>query len=194
MQLLYMDTDSFVLEIETDDLFKDTKDDLKEWFDTSNYDKNMVLANEYRDNASVNKKVIGKMKNEIGDGHMKEFVALSPKVYASKQYIVDGSIKEGKKARGTNKNVTKKTLSFDRYLDCLFNNEVVKCIQHRIKSTPMSVDTVEINKVALKNYDNKRLKSFNRITTFPYGTNAFKVCLEELQMRQLYAAYVDSNK
>ena len=49
------------------------------------------------------------MKNEIGDGHMKEFVALSPKVYTSKQYIVDGSIKEDKKARGTNKNVTKKT-------------------------------------------------------------------------------------
>ena len=58
MQLLYMDTDSFVLEIETDDLFKDTKDDLKEWFDTSNYDKNMVLANEYRDNASVNKNLL----------------------------------------------------------------------------------------------------------------------------------------
>ena len=44
---------------------------------------------------------------------MKEFVTLSPKVYASKQYIIDGSIKEHKKARGTNKNFTKKTLSFD---------------------------------------------------------------------------------
>ena len=58
MPLLHMDTDSFVLEIETDDFFKDTKDDLKEWFDTSNYDKNMVLANQYRDNASVNKKLL----------------------------------------------------------------------------------------------------------------------------------------
>ena len=134
------------------------------------------------------------MKNEIGDGHMKEFVALSPKVFASKQYIVDGSIKEDEKCRVTNKNVTKKTLSFDRYLDCLFNNEIVKCTQHRIKSTPMSVDTVEINKVALKNYDNKRLMSFSGITTFPYGTNAFKVCFEKLQMRRLYASYVDSMK
>ena len=35
LQLLYMDTDSFILSIETDDFFKDTKDDLKEWFDTS---------------------------------------------------------------------------------------------------------------------------------------------------------------
>ena len=150
MQLLYTDTDSFVLEIETDDFFEDTKYDLKEWFDTSNYDKSMVLPDEYRDNASVNKKVIGKMKNEIGKGHMKEFIALSPKVYASKQYVIDGTIKEDKKARDTNKNVTKKTLSFDCYLDCLFNNEVVKCIQNGIKSTPMSADTVEINKVALR--------------------------------------------
>ena len=61
MQLLYMDTDSFVLEIETDDFFEDTKCDLKEWFDTSNYDKNMVLSDEYVKNASVNKNVIGKM-------------------------------------------------------------------------------------------------------------------------------------
>ena len=58
----------------------------------------------------------------------------------------------------------------------------------------ISVDTVEINKVALKKYDNRRLRSFNGITTFPYGTNAFKVCFEELQMRQLYTSYVDNIK
>ena len=139
MQLLYMDTGSFVLEIETDDSFEDTKCDLEDWFDTSNYDKNMLLPDEYRENADVNKKVIGKMKNKIVNGHMKEFIAFSPKVYAS--------------------------------------NEVVKCIQHRIKSTPVSVDTVEINKVTLKNYHDKRLMSYNGITTFPYGTNAFKVML-----------------
>ena len=41
-----MDTDSFVIEVETDDFFKDTKDDLKEWLDTSNYHEDMVLPNE----------------------------------------------------------------------------------------------------------------------------------------------------
>ena len=46
INLLYMDTDSFVIEVETDDFFKDTKDDLKEWFDTSNYHKDMVLPDE----------------------------------------------------------------------------------------------------------------------------------------------------
>ena len=87
----------------------------------------------------------------------------------------------------------KKTLSFDRY-DCLFNDEVIKSIQVMIKSTPVSVDTAEINKVALKNYQNKRLRSFNEITTFRYGTNVFKVCFEELQMRLSYASFVINMK
>ena len=58
MQLLYMDTDSFLLEIETDDFFEDNKCDLEDWFDTSNYDKNMLLPDEYRENADVNKKLL----------------------------------------------------------------------------------------------------------------------------------------
>ena len=51
-----MDTDSFALEIERDDFFEDTKCDLEDWFDTSNYDKNMLLPDDYRENADVNKK------------------------------------------------------------------------------------------------------------------------------------------
>ena len=56
-----MDTDSFIFDIEKDDLFEDTKEDLKEWFDTSNYHKDMKLPDEYAKNAGVNKRVIGKM-------------------------------------------------------------------------------------------------------------------------------------
>ena len=96
VKLLYMDTDSFVLEIETDDFFKDTKDELKELFDTSNYHKDM-FPYEYRKNASVNKRVISKMKNELGTGHMSEFIAISPKVYAYKQIEVDGTLLKEKK-------------------------------------------------------------------------------------------------
>ena len=43
LKLLYIDTDSFVLEIETDGFYEDTKKDLKVWFDTSKYHKDMVL-------------------------------------------------------------------------------------------------------------------------------------------------------
>ena len=84
VKLTYMDTDSFILSIETDDFFKDTKHDLKEWCDTSGYDKNRVLPEEFAKNASYNKKVIGKMKDELSKGYMTEFVALAPKVYAFK--------------------------------------------------------------------------------------------------------------
>ena len=151
VKLMYMDTDSFILSKKTDDFFKDIKDDLKEWFDTSGYDKNRVLPEEFAKNASYSKKVICKMKDELSKGHMTEFVALAPKAYAFKQTHIDNSLSEDKKARGTNKSVTKKSLSFDLYKKCLFNNETVKCIQYRIKSTPSCVNTVKMNKLGLKN-------------------------------------------
>ena len=97
IKLLYMDTDSFVLEIETDDFYKDTKDDLKEWVDTSKYNKDMVLPKGYAKNASVNKKVIGKMKDELDKGYMREFIALSPKIYAYEQVKVDKTLSVKKK-------------------------------------------------------------------------------------------------
>ena len=39
-RLCYMDTDSFVMGIKTDDFYKDINNDIDKWFDTSNYDKN----------------------------------------------------------------------------------------------------------------------------------------------------------
>ena len=40
VKLCYMDTDSLIMHIETEDFYKDIADDVKERFDTSNYDKN----------------------------------------------------------------------------------------------------------------------------------------------------------
>ena len=53
-----------------------------------------------------------------------------------------------------------------------------------------------MNKIALKNYDNKRLRSFNGITTYPYGTSAFKVCHEheELIIKRALVSYLDTLK
>ena len=93
----------------------------------------MVLPKKFAKNASVNKKVIGKMKDELGKGYMTEFVALAPKIYVYQQIHIDKSLSEDKKARGTKKMVTKKSHSFDHYKKCSFNNETVKCIQYRIK-------------------------------------------------------------
>ena len=51
---------------------------------------------------------------------------------------------------------------------------------------------MQINKIALKNSDDKRLRSFNGKTTYPYGTSAFMVCMEELKMKQALATYFDN--
>ena len=38
----------------------------------------------------------------------------------------------------------------------------------------------ETNKIELSSNDDKRLQTFDKITKYPYGTNAFKVCQGEM--------------
>ena len=52
--------------------------------------------------------------------------------------------------------------------------------QLRLKSDHHNVYNEEVNKIALNSSNNKRLQTFDRITTYPYGTNAFKVCESEM--------------
>ena len=40
--------------------------------------------------------------------------------------------------------------------------------------------TKEVSKIALSSNDDKRLQTFDRVITYPYGTNAFKVCESEM--------------
>ena len=42
--------------------------------------------------------------------------------------------------------------------------------------------TEEVNKIALSSDDDKRLQTFNGIETYPYGTNAFKVCKSKMMV------------
>ena len=105
-----LDVDSFVLEIETRDFFEDITDDLKEWFDTSGYGKNMILPKEYAEVREFNKKRISIMKDELGNGYVTEFVASFPKEYAFEETLRDISLIGHKKVKGTKKNVTKKSL------------------------------------------------------------------------------------
>ena len=69
---------------------------------------------------------------------------------------------------------------FENYKDCLFNNKTVYRSQERFRSYYHDVYTEEVNKIALSSNDDKRLQTFDRITTYPYGTNAFKVCESEM--------------
>ena len=64
-QNCYMDTDSFVIYVKTEDFYEDIANDVKEWFHTSNYDNNRLLP------IGKNKKVIGLFIDELGGKIMK---------------------------------------------------------------------------------------------------------------------------
>ena len=69
---------------------------------------------------------------------------------------------------------------FENYKDSLFNNKTILKSQLRFKSDHHNVYTEEVNKIALNSNDGKRLQAFDRVTTYPYGTNVFKVCESEI--------------
>ena len=87
---------------------------------------------------------------------------------------------EFKKSKGTKNCVIKCRLMFENYKDSLFNNKTILKSQQRFKSDHHKVYTKEVNKIALSSNDDKRLQTFNRVTTYPYGTNEFKVCESEM--------------
>ena len=91
-KLCYVYTDSFIFTTKTDDFYKDIDNDIDNWFDASNVNKedNRPLK------VGVNKKIIGKFKDELGGSIMTEFDALAPKLYS----FLEDNDKCEKKAKG----------------------------------------------------------------------------------------------
>ena len=90
-KLCYMDTDSFIIYIKTEDFYKDIADDVERWFDTSNYDENDKRPFPI----GKNKKIPGPLKDELGGQIIKKFVAPRAKTYA---YLMEDD-NEHKKAK-----------------------------------------------------------------------------------------------
>ena len=99
VKLCYMDTDSFIMNIKTNDIYKDISNDVENRFDTSNYEVNRPLP------TGKNKKVIDLMKDELGGKIITEFVTLRPKTYS---FLTD----DGK-------------IKFNDYKKCLFNDKLI---------------------------------------------------------------------
>ena len=76
-KLCYTDTDSFIINIITEDFFEDISNDVEAWYDMSNYDENDKRPLPI----SKNKKVIVLFKDQLGGRIMKEFYALRAKRY-----------------------------------------------------------------------------------------------------------------
>ena len=178
-KLRYMDTDSFVMYIETEDFYKDISVDVDRWFDTSNFNESDNRPLEIR----KNKKGVGKFKDELGGKILTEFCALRAKAYA---YKLDDDT-EKKKAKGTKKCIVKREIIFKSYLDALFNDEVIIKSQQRFRSDHHKVYTEEINKIALSSNDDKRTQTFDKVTTYPYGTNIFMTCENEMLSKNKFS-------
>ena len=161
VKLCYMDTDSFVMLIKADDFYADISNDVKKWFDTSNFDKNdnrPLLIGE-------NKKVIGKFKDELGGKIISEFCGLKAKTYSYK--LDDDS--EVEKTKGTKRCVVKRHINFDNNTDILFKDKKLLRSQFTFKSDHHTICSQKINKIALNYFDDKRLQCNDKITTYPYG-------------------------
>ena len=108
-----MDTDSFIVNVKTDCLYKDIAEDVETRFDTSNYVLNRPLPK------GKKKNVIGLMKDELNGKIMKKFFELRAKTC---YLIQDGT--EDKKAEDINKCVIKRKLKFEIYKNCLDATEL----------------------------------------------------------------------
>ena len=99
VRLGYMGTDSFIVHIKTDDIYKDSPEAR---FDTSNFDLDRPLPK------VKNNKVIGLLKYKLSGKIMKKLARLTTKPYS---YLIDDGC-EDKKAKDTQKRVIKENLNF----------------------------------------------------------------------------------
>ena len=170
IELCYMDTDSFIIYVETKDSCKDISKDFNKWFDASNYSKDIDRPLE----KGKNKKAIGKFKDELGGLVMREFCAHRAKTYA---FFIDGFndndySKHGiinKKAKGTKKCVIENQIVFKDYINVLFDKVSLIKSQFGFRSRNHEIYTEKINKIALRSNDNKRIQCDDGINSYPYG-------------------------
>ena len=160
VKLLFTDTDSLMYEITTDDFYKDIAKDIKTKFDTSDYPPSHpsgILT-------GVNKKVIGMFKDEVAGRQITHFVGLRPKLYSFK---VEGE-NANKKFKGIKKNIVKKEISFEDYVQCLFSGEKQMRSMKIIRSENHDIYSKEVNKAALSNEDDKRNLEKDNVNTLAF--------------------------
>ena len=157
-QLCFTDTDSLLYDIKTKDIYHDMADDADK-FDTSDYPTDHLL------HSIVNKKVIGKMKDETAGVPIKEFVGLRSKMYS----MTYGHGFEKKTAKGIKKSTIRQKLRHAMYKDALFQEIVTQATMRVIRSLSHQLYSMVCNKKALSPYDDKRYVLDDKFTTRAHG-------------------------
>ena len=136
IELHYMDCDSFVLSIDTQNIINNFRN-LEDLFDFSNLNKNHELF------SNKNKKVVGKFKIETPENiWIDEFVALRSKCYAYKCGDDSKNI-----LKGISKSYSR-NIKFDEYYNCLFGREYLQeCDNYILRSINHEMILQEVKKI-----------------------------------------------
>ena len=154
IKLCFTDTDSFLINVPTEDIYEDMKH-MTQYFDFSNYPKNHPLYSE------SNKAVLGRFKDETAGEPIQEFVGLRSKCYSIKLASCTKST-----AAGVKKAVAKK-LSHEIYKDTLLRERDYMISQKTLRSYNHEIYTIQQQRVGLTPYDDKRFLTKDK--TFAYG-------------------------
>ena len=157
-RLLFTDTDSLTYEIEAEDVYKDFWND-KDMLDNSDYPESSPYY------CNVNKKIIGKFKDEACGILITEFIGLKSKMYSD----VKDNEKGRRTAKGIKKNVIKNNIKHEDYKNTLINTEQMHHKMKTIRSQRHQLGSYEINKVSLSCFDDKRYIHDNGMSSYAYG-------------------------
>jgi hypothetical protein len=156
-KLLYTDTDSLIIHIETEDVYQDMREH-GETYDTSDYPNNHPCF------STTNKKIPGKMKDEMNGELILEFVGIR-----SKMYSVLTETEAKKKAKGISKHITEKVLKHTDYVQCIQTWKKSVHEMKQIRSKRHQIYTLSLMKTSLNPLDTKRWICDDGISTLPYG-------------------------
>ncbi|XP_031639677.1 uncharacterized protein LOC116351684 [Contarinia nasturtii] len=159
VELMYTDTDSFIIDVNTDDYYADMKKNLK------NYDTSDFPENNQFNIPRANKKIPGLFKDELNGEIITEFVGLRSKMYC----VRSNGIEKMKKAKGVKKYVLNKKITFKDYVNCITKNCSVVRKQNMFRTKKHVVFSVTQSKVVLSPMDNKRYILENNVNTLPWG-------------------------
>ena len=160
-KLLFTDTDSFLYELETEDFYKDISGNVRDRFDTSEYNEGHPSGIP----TGINKKVLGMFKDEAKGKIIKEFVGLRAKLYS---YIMEEG-EENKKCKGVKKQVVEENITHEDYKTCLLTGKEILRKQNILRSYDHEVYTEEVNKIALSAADDKRYLLTDSFDTLAWG-------------------------
>ena len=167
VELIYTDTDSFIIQIETNDIYIDMLEN-KNLYDFSEYPK------DHPNYDITNKKVLMKFKDEMKSLIITEFIGLKPKMY-SFNYIDNNIILNKNIHKGVKESIC---LKHNEYKRSLYKEELIYKEFYNLQLNKQNIYLDKINKIALNPFESKRYWIDN-INSLPYGyvEKCFKINL-----------------